>query len=343
MSEVVAPARGQTYAAARALVESARRLVLTTHVQPDADGIGSEVALARWLRSEGKEATIVNPNPTPRRFRFLEEVAPVEAFEPDRCDELLSAADLLVVLDISVPERLGLLEPLVRRHALRTLIIDHHADPARIPGVDVRDAQAAATGEIIYRLLTAWGAEIDPPIATALYAAIAYDTGGFRYGNTRASSHEIAADLLRRGADIITVRRQLFESMSESRTRLLARAFSTFERSASGRVAWVALSRATLQAVGADSEDVDGVAEALRAIEGVEVAIVAREIREGATKISFRSRGEDDVNVFALRFGGGGHKNAAGAFVEKPLGEVVALVVPAALAAFEPTGGRPAG
>lgn len=338
MREVVAPQRS-TYAAARALVESARRLVLTTHVQPDADGIGSEVAFARWLRHEGKDVAIVNPNPTPRRFRFLEHVAPVESFEPARFDELLAAADLLVVLDISVPDRLGPLAPFVRRRSPPTMIIDHHADPARIQGVDVRDTAAAATGEIVYRMLTAWDAEIDAPIATALYAAIAYDTGGFRYGNTRASSHEIAAELLRRGADIGTVRRQLFESYSESRTRLLARALSTYERSASGRVAWVALSRATMEAVGADPEDVDGVAEALRSIEGVEVAIVAREIHEGATKISFRSRGEDDVNAFALRFGGGGHRNAAGAYVEKPLSEVIGIVMPAARAAFDPAEG----
>ena len=343
MSKAVAVGRGERFGAARALVESARRVVITTHVQPDGDGIGSEVALARWLRREGKHVVILNPNPTPKRYDFFEAVAPVEGYTPARADDVLAAADLLIVLDISVPARLGALEPHVREHGRRTLIIDHHADPATIPGVDVRDTQAAATGEIIYRMLRAWNAEIDPPMATALYAAIAYDTGGFRYGNTRAESHEIAADLIRHGADLALVRHRLFESISEGRARLMAHALSRFERSPGGRVAWVAISNAELEAVRADPEDIDGVVEALRAIDGVEVALVGREAHEGATKLSFRSLGPHDVNAFARQFGGGGHKNAAGAYLKQPLAEVMARIVPAARAAFEPADREPSG
>jgi phosphoesterase RecJ-like protein len=332
----IALAESAAHPAARALVESARRVVLTTHVQPDGDGIGSEVALARWLSQEGKEVAILNPHPTQRRFRFLEAIAPIEAFVPGRDEIRVAEADLLIVLDISVPGRLGPLEGVVRRHAPPTLIIDHHADAATIEGIDVRDVEAAATGEIVYRLLVEWEVAIDPPIATALYAAIAYDTGGFRHGNTRAVTHEIAADLVRKGADLAVIRRYLFESVSESRTRLLAHALSSFKRSDGGRVAWVSIPRSMLEAVGADPEDVEGVAEALRAIEGVEVAIVARELHENATKISFRSRGDNDVNAFARRFGGGGHRNAAGAYIEEPLAVVVSRLVPAARVAFDP-------
>jgi phosphoesterase RecJ-like protein len=336
VSQGVAVARGGAHREARGLVEGARRVVLTTHVQPDGDGIGSEVALARWLTQQGKDVAILNPHPTQRRFRFLQEIAPVEAFDPERHEGRVAEADLLVVLDISTPARLGSLEPVVRRYAPRTLIIDHHADASTIEGVDVRDIEAAATGEIVYRLLVEWGAAIDPLIATALYAAIAYDTGGFRHGNTRAETHEIAADLVRKGADLALIRRYLFESMSESRARLLAHALSSYERSLGGTVAWVSIPRAMLDAVGADPEDVEGVAEALRAIEGVEVAIVTRELRDNATKVSFRSRGENDVNAFARRFGGGGHRNAAGAYIEEPLAEVVSRLVPAARKAFDP-------
>jgi phosphoesterase RecJ-like protein len=336
MSNVAAAGRTETFAAARSLIEGAQRIVLTTHVQPDGDGIGSEVALARWLRSQGKDVTILNPNPTPRRFRFFEEMAPIEAFESSRAAQLVAGADLLIVVDISVPARLGPIEPVVREHEPSILIVDHHAGASMIPGVDVRDVEAAATGEIVYRMLLAWGAEIDPPMATALYAAIAYDTGGFRYANTRAVTHEIAADLLRRGVDLPTVQRQLFESMSPVRARILAHALSSFELSRGGRVAWLILPRATLQTMGADPEDVDGAAEALRAIEGVDVSIVVREIRESATKVSFRSRGAADVNAFARRFGGGGHRNAAGAYLEEPLDDVVTRIVPAARAAFDP-------
>lgn len=336
MSGGVVTGHAESFTAARRLVEGARRIVLTTHVQPDGDGIGSEVALARWLRGEGKDATILNPNPTPRRFRFLEQVAPIEAFEASRAEELLGTADLLIVLDISVPGRLGALQSAVRAHEPRTLIVDHHAGPPEIPGTDVRDVGAAATGELLYRILLAWGAAIDVPMATALYTAIAYDTGGFRHANTTATTHEIAADLLRRGADVALVHRQLFESMSPARARLLAYVLSSFQLSKGGRVAWLLLPSATLREMGADPEDVDGAAEALRAFEGVDVSIVVREIREGATKVSFRSRGEADVNTFARRFGGGGHRNAAGAYFEEPLQQVVARLVPAARAEFDP-------
>lgn len=336
MSDALATTRREKFETARALVESARRVVLTTHVQPDGDGIGSSVALARWLRAEGKEVTILAPTPISRRFRFLEAIEPVEAFESARGEDLLAAADLLVVLDISVPGRLGPLEPLVERYAPPVLILDHHVGPPEIDGVDVRDTEAAATGEIVYRLLVAWGAEIDPAMATALYAAIAYDTGGFRYANTRATTHEIAGDLVRRGANLELVRRQLYESISEGRARLLAHVLSSYQRSPSGRLVWVALSRSTIDSLRADPEDIDGAAEALRSLEGVEVAIVVREIRPNATKVSFRSRGPDDVNAFARRFGGGGHRNASGAFFEEPLATVVERVVGAARATFEP-------
>ncbi len=336
MTRVAAPDRHETFAAARRLLAGARRIVITTHVQPDGDGLGSEVALARWLAAEGKEVTILNPNPTPRRLAFFEAIAPVESFSAERGREILEAADLLVVLDISVPGRLGPLQPVVHEHRPSTLIIDHHAGAATIEGLDVRDEQAAATAELLYRMLLAWGAEIDPPMATALYAGIAYDTGGFRYANTRAATHEIAADLLRRGADMKLVHHHLFESLSRARIKILAHVLSTFELSAGGRVAWVRLPRATLRDLGADPEDVEGAVEALRSMEGVVVAIVVREVRDGATKVSFRSRGDADVNLFARRFGGGGHRNASGAYFEEPLDRVMERLVPAARAAFDP-------
>jgi len=339
MSRTATPRRTESFTAARRLLEGARRIVITTHVQPDGDGLGSEVALARWLVSEGKDVTILNPNPTPRRLTFFEEIAPVEAYQAARAAQVLTSVDLLVVLDISVPNRLGPLEAAVREHRPPILIIDHHAGACAIEGLDVRDEQAAATAEILYRMFRAWEAEIDPPIATALYAAIAYDTGGFRYANPRAGTHEIAADLLRRGADMTLVHRHLFESMSPARVRLLAHVLSTFELSAGGGVAWAKLPRAILQGFGAEPDDVDGAVEALRAIQGVVVAIVAREVHEGATKISFRSRGDADVNAFARQFGGGGHRNASGAYFEEPLDRVVARVIPAALTTFDPVAG----
>lgn len=327
----------EDYVVARAMLEEARRIVLTTHVQPDGDGIGSEVALARFLRRRGHDVTILNPHPTARRFRFLEPDPPIVAYEDGVAEAALGEADLLVVLDISVPGRLGRLASHVDRLTLDTLILDHHTGPSRIPGMDVRDVSAAATGEIVYRLLSGWDGEaITPEIATALYAAIAYDTGGFRYSNTGARTHRIAAELIERGADLATTHRWLFESVSLAHARLSARVLGTFHTSPGGRVAWGSLPVEVMEEMGAGSEDVDGIVEALRAVEGVQVALLFKEVHAGATKVSLRSTGDADVQAFAARFGGGGHVNAAGIYLEEPIGPVAERISRAAVAAFDP-------
>lgn len=325
---------------ARERLEAADRIVLTTHVRPDGDGIGSQAALARWLRSRGTNVEVVNPHPTPNRFRFLDLEPPIRAFDPGESRRILEAADLLVVMDISVPERLGGLEPLVEEIAPPIVVIDHHAGTSRIDGIDVRDVGAAATGELVFGLLEAWGAgdEVTPAMANALYAAIAYDTGGFRYANTTGRTHEVAAELIRRGAEVERINRLVFESVSPARARLTARVMTSFHRSRSGRVAWAELPRSWIEEESADPEDVDGIVESLRALEGVEVAMLFKELDDEAIKISFRSAGDADVNAFADRFGGGGHTKAAGAFVRKPLRETVDRVVRAALETFERDG-----
>jgi phosphoesterase RecJ-like protein len=324
-------------AASRAALELfrwAERIVITTHVQPDGDGIGSEVALAHWLGSQGKAANILNPHPAPRRFDFLLKDIHAPGFDPETAERLLGPTDVLAVLDISVPARLGPLEPHVRAYEGEIVVIDHHLGPTGFRGVDCRDTTAAATGELLHDLLVEWGAEITSEMATALYAAIAYDTGGFRYSNTTARTHQAAADLIGHGADIQEINQRVFESVSPTRARLLSRVFGEFHLEAGGRLAWIALSRDLMEGAGAEAEDVEGVVEALRSLEHVELAILFKEIERGATKVSFRSAGEVDVSQLAGQFGGGGHKNAAGAFLKRPLGVVVAEVLAAARGTF---------
>ena len=175
-----------------------------------------------------------------------------------------------------------------------------------------------------------------PEIATALYAAIAYDTGGFRFANTRRATHQITADLIVRGADTLLANENLFESYSLPRIKLLARVLDSFELSANGRVATGIVSLGLMTELGAVNEDVEGIVEVLRSIDGVIVATLIKEVGPSATKISFRSSGPYDVNAFAGRFGGGGHVNAAGAFVREPLDTVVKRVIPAIRDEFDP-------
>lgn len=320
--------------AALDLFRWAERIVITTHVQPDGDGIGSEVALAHWLRDQGKVVDILNPHSAPRRFRFLEVDIPAPGFDPASAERLLGAADLLAVLDISVPARLGPLEPHARAYGGEIVVIDHHLGPTGFRGVDVRDTTAAATGELLHALLVEWGAEVTPPMAAALYAAIAYDTGGFRYSNTTARTHRAAAALIDAGADVHEINQRVFESVSPTRARLLSRVFGEFHLEEDGRLAWIALSSDLMEEAGAEAEDVEGVVEALRSLEHVEMAILFKEIDKGATKVSLRSAGDVDVSRLAGRFGGGGHKNAAGAFLKRPLAIVVEDVLAAARESF---------
>jgi phosphoesterase RecJ-like protein len=316
--------------AALDLFRRAERVVITTHVQPDGDGLGSEIALAHWLGREGKTVHILNPHPAPRRFRFLERDIPAPGFDAESAERLLGAADVLAVLDISVPARLGGLEPWVREFRGDVVVIDHHLGPSGFEGVDCRDTSAAATAELLHELLAGWGAEITPEMATALYAALVYDTGGFRYSNTTARTHRVAADLIERGADVHEINRRVFESVSHTRARLLSRVFGEFHLEEEGRLAWIALSGDLMEEAGAEAEDVEGVVETLRSLEHVDLAILFKEVDRGATKVSFRSAGEVDVNRLAGRFGGGGHRNAAGALIKHPLGAVVEEVLAAA-------------
>lgn len=320
--------------AAIRLFRWAERVTITTHVQPDGDGIGSEVALAHWLGAQGKTARILNPHPAPRRFQFLEKDIPAPGFDPDTAERLLSESDVLAVLDISVPARLGPLEPFVREYQGEIVVIDHHLGPTGFRGVDCRDTSAAATAELLHDLLVEWGAEITPEISTALYAAISYDTGGFRYSNTTARTHRVAAELIEHGADVHEINQRVFESVSPTRARLLSRVFGEFHLEEDGRLAWIALSSDLMEEAGAEAEDVEGVVEALRSLEHVDIAILFKEIDKGATKVSFRSAGEVDVSRLAGRFGGGGHKNAAGAFLKRPLAVVVEDVLSAARELF---------
>jgi phosphoesterase RecJ-like protein len=331
----VTPVSRDASQAAIGLFRRAERIVVTTHVQPDGDGIGSEVALAQWLLAQGKAVDIINPHAAPRRFAFLEQDVPAPGFEPESAERLLAAADVLAVLDISVPARLGPLEPLVQEYGGEIVVIDHHLGPTGFRGVDCRDTTASATAELLHELLVDWGAEITPSMATALYAAISYDTGGFRYSNTTARTHRVAAALVDSGADTHEINQRVFESVSPTRARLLSRVFGDFHLEAGGRLAWIALSSDLLEEAGAEPEDVEGVVEALRSLEHVEMAILFKEIEKGATKISLRSLGDVDVAQLAGRFGGGGHKNAAGAFVRQPMGSVVEEVLAAARECFE--------
>lgn len=296
-------------------------VVLTTHVNADGDGAGSEAALARWLLDRGKRVWIVNPTPFPDSYRFLlpEGAAVVDVRSGDM-DAVRAGADLLVVLDTGEPKRVD--RVLRAMDGIDTVVVDHH--PPVAPGIPARiavqDTTACATGELVFDLIAA-GADDEPwprEMVYGIYTAIVFDTGSFRFANTTPEAHSIAAEMIRRGLDPEQAYRHLYGSVPLRRVRLLQAALERLEVDPELPIAWISVPKAVMDAIGATGEDLDGLVEHARTIEGTEVALLFRET-DGGTKVSFRSNGLVDVNAIAREFGGGGHVKASGALVSGPV------------------------
>jgi bifunctional oligoribonuclease and PAP phosphatase NrnA len=307
-----------------------QRVCLTTHVNPDGDGLGSEVGLIHLLRANGVEAVITNPTPTPPRFSFLFNDLPGVDKTGDAVREI-RRADLIVVLDISDISRLGMLIAAVRERGVPTACVDHHVSAGQLPpGPRYVDPEAAATGELIFELAKGNGWPITQAVAKALYVAILTDTGGFRFSNTRPRTLRIAADLLEAGVDAEEIYLEVYAKAPEGRPRLLADALQTLVVEPQYGLAWVTVPPGSIERHRVSSDDLDGVVEFPRSIEGVRMALLFREIAQGRVKVSLRSVGDVDVAAFAKAYGGGGHTKAAGLSLTGSLAEVQATVLRAA-------------
>jgi phosphoesterase RecJ-like protein len=309
-----------------------QRICLTTHVNPDGDGLGSEAGLAHLLRAQGLEVAITNPSPTPPRFRFLLDDLPGVDRTPEAVKEL-RRADVIVVLDISDLGRLGMLAETVRDRGVPVACIDHHVSPGSLPsGPRYLDPTAAATGELVFELAVANRWPVDQAAARGLYVALLTDTGGFRFSNTHPRTLRIAAELLEAGVDPEQIYLDVYARAPEGRPRLFAEALQTLVVEPEVGLAWVTVPPGAIERLGVSSDDLDGVVEFPRSIDGVRMALLFREVSQGRVKVSLRSVGSVDVAAFAKRFGGGGHTKAAGLALPGSLAEVQGTVLGAARA-----------
>ena len=330
----IAPERRDAIRRLATELVSGRRCVLSTHMNADGDGCGSETALARLLAQRGIESRIVNPTPWPELFNFLLE--PDVKDDTARGSRALSKLDMLIVLDISDVKRLGNLAESVRALHVPRLVIDHHIasdDPAG--DIVLTDTSACATGELVYDLACELGLEITPLIARSLYTAILTDTGGFRFSNTSPRALAIAADLLANGVDPEEMYQRIYASSPVGRVRLMAEVLATLGIDETVGLAWLTMSADALERFSVRSEDLDGIVEHARSIAGTRMALFFRDLGYGKVKVSFRSTGTVDVNRFARQFGGGGHARASGALIAGALDEVRDQVVTSARAFLE--------
>ncbi|HEX6536911.1 MAG TPA: bifunctional oligoribonuclease/PAP phosphatase NrnA [Gemmatimonadaceae bacterium] len=313
-------ARREAVARLAAALPATGTVALSTHINADGDGCGSEAALARLLEQRGLAVRIVNPTPWPSMFEFL--LGGIEERSADG-PKALAGIDALIVLDISDVRRLGTLADAVRALGVPRLVIDHHLPGDEAAGdVLLADTTACATGELVFDFARVLDLNITPDIARALYTAILTDTGGFRFSNTSPRCHAIAGQLLAAGVEPEEMYRRIYASVSVGRMHLLRDALTTLEVDEEHGLSWIALSAGALERYGVRAEELDGLAEHPRSVAGTKLAIFFRDLGHGQVKVSFRSTGEVDVNRFARRFGGGGHARAAGALIHGALDEV---------------------
>ena len=314
---------------ARDTLLAARRAVLTTHLNADGDGAGSEVALAAWLRGNGSEVAILNPTPFPDSYGFLLSDEDM-LLEPgsERAVDYCATCDVAVVLDTGEIPRIGRVRPLIRE--LPAVVIDHHP-PGDEPlgGVSLRDPAACATGELVYDLILASNGPWSRGVALGLYVAILTDTGSFRFSNATPDGHRIAAELIAMGVEPEATYERVYGAAPLRRYRLLEHALGTLQVDQDAGIAWMSVPRDAYDALEATNDDLEGMVDVPRGIEGVEVGLLFRQTNTGEIKVSFRSSGPTDVNELARRFGGGGHTKASGAIVPGPMERAIADVVEA--------------
>ncbi len=303
-------------------------IALTTHINADGDGVGSEVAMFHYLRRRGARPVIVNPGAVSAQYSFLLGDLTVLSANERAGQQTIADAELVLLLDTSEPSRLGAIAD--RLEGKSVAVIDHHpATATSIGSPAVIDPSACATGELVYDLFTVEGERVTREQAEALYAAVVTDTGSFRYSNTSPRCLEVAAALIRAGVDPASMYRHLYGQLTPERLDLVKRALASLHASSDVPMAWITLSWKDIAASGDPAEDMEGLIEYARRLRGVEVAVLMRQLADGRTKVSLRSNGDVNVADIARQFGGGGHDKAAGALLSEGIETAEPVVVEA--------------
>lgn len=281
--------------------------MITSHIRPDGDGLGSGLALYWMLKSLGKEATVILKDQVPHAYTVLPGSSEVIV-----AGDIPEKYDAAFVMECSDMERPGL--PSLQNQFV--VNIDHHSTTRSFGDINWIDSTAAAVGEMIYNLCKALGVEVTKEIAECIYTALLTDTGSFHFSNTSERTLKIASELVRRGVEPARISEALYYSHPFSKIRLLGLALSTIQRDESGRVAWITMSREMMMESGASDDDADGIVNHALSVGDVKAVAFFKELSPKIYRVSLRSKGKTNVAKVAESFGGGGHKNAAGCRIE---------------------------
>jgi len=311
------------------LIEHSNSVLLTTHTRPDGDACACVAALWEVLSRTGRKVDTLFLSPIPQWYEFLFDSPPAVLGKDLAADHLrqhLSRPDLIIIIDTNSYSQLPGFDQCLRASPAAVLVIDHHITSDNLGSVQLIDTAAAAAGLVVYDFFKFAGWQVTQRIAEALFVAIASDTGWFRFTNTDSRVLSTCAELADAGADIAAVHRRLYQSFSVQRFRLMVAVLNSLELHFDGRYAAQHIRLDDFSRTGASPRDTENLVDECRRIAGVEVAALFVEQQDGRIRCSLRSNGRVDVRRIAERFGGGGHKAAAGLYLPGPLEKAKALI-----------------
>ncbi len=301
------------------LISPYQRFVISSHVKPDADAIGSELGLALLLEQQGKSVRIINTSATPPNLLFLDPDRRAEQFGTSDTMAAVASAEVHIIVDTSSWTQLADVGLAMRGSAAKRAVIDHHASSDDLGGWEFKDSTREASGALIVDLAESLDWPIPPAAAAPLFAAIATDTGWFRFAATTGETLRIAGKLVDLGAAPHEIFRDLYERASIARLHLAGRALDRTLLDCEGKLAYTQLAWSDFTELGAHPSDSEDLVNQCLKIDGTKAAFIAIEQANRQVKVSFRSRNEVDVAKVAEQFGGGGHKQASGATLSGPL------------------------
>jgi phosphoesterase RecJ-like protein len=312
------------------LIRSHDRFLLTSHVRPDCDALGSELGMAGVLEALGKDVIIVNAQQTPPNLEFIDPGRKLKALGVDVQPFDLEGIEVLLILDTSAWAQLGTMAEVVRQTQAHKAVLDHHVGEDDLGAELFKNPQAEATGRLVVEAAHHLGVKLTPEMARPLFAALATDTGWFRFASTSDVTMRCAAELIEAGAVPSEIYAALYEQDTLPRLQLRGRILARTKTELGGRLAHTAALREDFEETGALPSDTEDVINLTLAVAGTEVAVILVEQPGGGFKLSFRSRTPKvNCNELASLFGGGGHKAAAGAFSSAPFEQAQAQVLDA--------------
>lgn len=311
------------------IIKTHQRILLVSHVRPDCDALGSELGMAGVLEALGKNVRIVNAQVTPPNLRFIDPGRKIRALGEDVQAEELADVELIMVLDTSAWAQLGKMGDVIRASQAKKIVLDHHVSADDLGAEEFKNTQAEATGRLVQEAAGHLGVKLTPEIAMPLFAAIATDTGWFRFASTTGDTFRYGGHLVDAGAKPPAIYNALYEQDTLARLQLIGRILARATTDLDGRLIYTAVFREDFTATKALASDTEDIINMTLGVAGTQVAVIMVEQPGGMFKISFRSRSAVDCSKLAEGFGGGGHKAAAGATVAGPFEPAQAKVLDA--------------